>query len=151
MAEGILKKLLPQKYRPKIKVISAGTAGISFAPATPYAIEVAEEKGIDIRQHASREITQGLLQKSQLILVMARDHERYLRSRFPQFGENVFLIKTFDRNSLALDDVDIQDPIGRSKSFYRKIFQEIEKELRRILPRILKLVDAYFANAAERG
>ena len=144
MAEGILKKLLPENYKDKIHVCSAGTGGFLNIPATYLAIEVARENGVDIQHHFSQGITNFLMQKSNLVLVMAQDHEKILKVQFSKFQENVFLLKDFALENKNDSNSDIDDPIGQSKEFYSKIYSEIELEINRILPEILKRADKYF-------
>lgn len=147
MAEGILKKMIPAACRHKISVLSAGTGGFVNMPATDHAVDVAAEQGIDIGDHLSRGVTQSLLQNTHLILAMARDHERFIRAHFPRYTDNVFTLKAFDRKPGWMQKVNIADPIGRDKENYRKIYGEIEREIKRILPRILQLADAFLAES----
>jgi protein-tyrosine-phosphatase len=142
MAEGILKKMLPEEYRDKIMVSSAGTGGFLNIPASPHTIAVAAEHGIDLYNHVSQGITRPLLQKADLALVMAEIHLDYLCSKFPAFKENMFLLKAFERRDKLQKNLDIEDPIGRDKAYYEKIYNEIESEIKRILPRILLLAEA---------
>ncbi len=143
MAEGILKSLLPPEYRDKIKISSAGTGDFWGMPASDLAIEISEEHGIDISGHRSRGLTRGLMEKANLVLVMAKDHEEFIRFHYPAFRDNVFLLKKFDRNKNILRRVNIEDPIGQGKEIYQKVFDEIYREIERILPRILQLADDY--------
>jgi len=142
MAEGILQNLLPPDYQQKIAIASAGIGGFVNMPASELAIAVAEEQGVDLSRHKSQGLTRHLMQQSHLILVMAREHEEFIRFHFPKFRENVFLLKNFDRDSKSFHRASIADPIGRNRHFYEKIYHEIEVELQRILPRILQLADA---------
>lgn len=146
MAEGILKKIIPENYQDKINVYSAGTGGFLNVPATYLAIEVARENGVDIQHHLSQGITNYLMQKTNLVLAMAKDHEKYLSHYFPGNKENIYLLKTFALENKKKAYVNIDDPIGQNKKFYTKIYQEIESELKRILPEILKRVDIHFEN-----
>ena len=138
MAEGILKKMLPENSKDKIHICSAGTGGFLNISATYLAIEIARENGADIQHHLSQGITNFLMQRSNLVLVMAKKHEKLLKTQFPKFQENVFLLKDFALENKNDSNPDIDDPIGQSKEFYSKIYSEIELEIIRILPEVLK-------------
>jgi len=147
MAEGIIKKLLPEEYREKIEVQSAGTLALDGQRASEHAMAVAKEHGIDISEHRSQSLRKELVEDADIILAMAEDHREYLEMTYPHVRENVFLLKTFDRpNKRGLRSLSIPDPIGRDRPFYRRVFRQLEKELQRILPRILKLADEKLRN-----
>jgi len=141
MAEGILKKLLPADAVNRIEVESAGTLGIWDMPATEEAVAVAEEHGVDISAHRSRGLTRTLLETCDLVLCMAREHQDFIRYHFPSFREQTYLLKAFDREKKRRRNVDIEDPIGKSKEVYENVFREIHAEIERILPRILRLAE----------
>lgn len=141
MAGGILKHLLPEDYRPKVKVISAGTAAFNGDLASVDAIAVAREHGIDISKHRSQALSEQLLRDSNIVFVMAKEHYQYIAQHFPQYQENVFLLKNFDCKPDRRRRADVPDPIGQSRTFYRRVYRELDNEIRRILPRLLQLVD----------
>jgi protein-tyrosine phosphatase len=139
MAEGILRKLLNEKGREDIEVQSAGTGGFHGLPASEFAQEVAGEHGVDLSDHRSQPLTEDLLKWADLVLVMDSSHEQFIRTHFPAFRENVFLLKKFDRKKKNPESTDIEDPIGFGKDMYEAVFDELNREIRRILPRILQL------------
>ena len=141
MAEGILKNLLPAEYKDKISVTSAGTLGLWEMPASDLAVAVAAEHNIDLSGHRSRGLTRSLLETCDLVLCMAREHEEFIRYRFPTFREQTYLLKGFDRSKKRRRNSDIEDPIGKSREVYEKVFDEIRLEIERILPRLLRLAD----------
>lgn len=140
MAEGLMKIKVPEKYRERVVVSSAGTLGINGQHATDLAIQAAGELGADISRHRSQGLREELVRRADVIFAMAREHKDYLEREFPQVRDNMFLLKTFDRppNEIAVDSID--DPIGASLSVYRQCAQIIDSELNRILPRLLQLM-----------
>jgi protein-tyrosine-phosphatase len=144
MAEGILIKLIPDNYVNKINVSSAGIGGLEKYPASEYAIEVAKENFVDISNHISQPVSIPLLEKSNIIFVMAKDHLQFMQYNFRKYVDNVFLLKSFDREKKLFQRESIADPIGKDKNFYKKTYVEIEKELKRILPNILQIVDEFY-------
>ncbi len=142
MAEGIFLKEIPERYRDKIEVTSAGTGAFDGSPPARFAIEVCREHGIDISEHRSQALREHHLKKADIVFVMEKEHLKFIHELFPQFQENVFLLKHFDKDDKKHGRSDVPDPIGRSKEFYRKVFGELQSEIRRIMPRLLQLADA---------
>ncbi|NOZ60852.1 MAG: low molecular weight protein arginine phosphatase [Calditrichaeota bacterium] len=135
MAEGLLKKKLYPEFLKKVEIESAGTLGFIDSPATDYAVKAAEEKGVDISSHKSQPLTRELVDKTDLILVMANHHKDFIRNHFPDSIDKVFLLTEFAKDDLEdrQDFPPIPDPIGETLSFYRKIIEQIDRELVRIL------------------
>ena len=140
MAEGILRDLLAKKDTNGIIVESAGTMSPGANPPTSYAILTMVERGIDISSHRSRLLWKGLIEETDLILVMERAHQRYVEQFFPFARGKVFLLKKFGRK-LVDEDKEIEDPIGYELDFYRLCGQILEKEIQRILPKLIEMAE----------
>jgi len=143
MAEGILRSRLPQDLQDKVRVLSAGTLGLSGYPATEEAIQVSKEIGVDISEHISQGLSPELVEESNIIFAMAQDHIDYLLHHFPEKRENIFLLKRFARDDQPSSDDSIIDPIGMRIDFYRTIRDIIAQEIDRILPRLTQLITDY--------
>ena len=146
MAAGLLQKKLYPEFNDRIRIISSGTLGIDDNPATLNAITVTKEKGVDISRHRSRGVRAKDLAKSDIIFVMAEHHKEFLDMHFPRYKENVFLLKTFSTGTEKPQNTSIEDPIGGDLKFYRKTINEIDKELDRILPQLLTLINYKLSN-----
>jgi len=144
MAAGLLQKKLFPEFGDKLKIHSAGTLGIDNNPATLDAIQVAREKGFDISQHLSKGVRLADLAEADIIFVLAENHKEFLDLHFPQFKENVFLLKYFATGSDKPQNPSIDDPIGRNLLVYRQTINEIEKELNRIMPQLTALIKNKF-------
>jgi protein-tyrosine-phosphatase len=94
----------------------------------------------DINHHRSRGISNQLVHKADIILVMDESHKNYLNQYFPEARENVFLLKEFMQDQTADENLNIDDPIGASFHFYEIIAREISNEVDRILPAIKRLI-----------
>jgi len=140
MAEGLMKTKIPEEYKDKIEVISAGTLGLNGNPATDFAIEAAGELGADISEHRSQGVSQELLQKADIVFCMARGHKEILARQYPEFSENVFILRAFDRQPDEEFYEDVEDPIGRDLPEYQACANLINSELDRIWPRLKKLM-----------
>jgi protein-tyrosine phosphatase len=146
MAEGLLRLKLPSGLQDETVIESAGTLGIDGMPAARNSIEIVRERGGDISQNRSQGITAELVQNADLILAMAHEHVDYLHENFPQYRENVFLLKRFARDGNEAtrsddpDDDEIFDPIGSDKETYRDCAQMIDDELERIMPTLVNFI-----------
>lgn len=141
MAEGLLKKKLYPEYGSQLHVKSAGTLGINGNPATLHAIAVSRENGVDISNHVSRGVTEQFMAEADLVIAMADHHKEYLDRHFPKYKENVFLLKLFALKDEKPKKMNIKDPIGENKSFYRSVIGEIDRELDRIIPQLKLFID----------
>ncbi len=126
MAEGIMKDLLLDEYDKiqhvmPIEIISAGTFAANGNPASRFAIEVAAQHGINLNFHQSREITENLVKKADLILTMARGHREALLAQWPDAASRTEVLR--------LDGKDVADPIGESVAEYQRCAEQIRKEL----------------------
>ena len=69
MAEVLFAHLAPE-----VEVGSAGTMDWSGQPAHEYAIAVMAERGLDLSAHRSRRLSEYLVDESDLIVAMTRNH-----------------------------------------------------------------------------
>lgn len=141
MAEGLLRAKLPDELKEHVDVQSAGTLGINGNPATEFAIMVANELGADISEHRSQGVTKELIRESDIIFAMAPEHKEFLQHHFPEARENIFLLRSFDRDpeEKHLDRID--DPIGSPLEVYQECGALINSELDRIFPRLKQMIE----------
>jgi len=139
IAEGILKKLLANSpgYH-TVFVTSAGIDALENFTPDQNTLEVCIKRKIFIGSHKARQLTNALLKDMDIVLCMEKIHKQRILSAFPKYINHVFLLKEYLHKD-PLDNVEIKDPTGKSKEHYKKCFKEIEKEVRRILPSILKV------------
>ena len=133
MAEGIFRKLLSERLKcPEddlvdrgYMVASAGVAAAPGSPASPEAVELLVDRGVDLRGHESQPVTPQLLSQADQIFTMTRSHRDFLVREFPEAASRVRL--------LARDGSDIIDPIGAGMEEYRRCAAQIETELQHII------------------
>lgn len=77
MAAALLCRELEQRGREDVRVESAGLAA-DGSPATPQAVAVMREWGIDITAHRSRPVTAELLAQADRVVVMTPAHRQAL-------------------------------------------------------------------------
>lgn len=108
------------------QVCSTGIAAVDGLAASPSAIEVLAEKGVDLTPHRSRRLTKELIDAATFIVVMTSSHALELKQRFPEAQDRIYLLKSFDP---AFKGGDIPDPLGGELNTYRKIRDEINEAL----------------------
>jgi len=143
MGEGILKKVLSRtKFKDIVEVNSAGTLNIPMSPVHLYAAKVSEKYDINLESHISRPLQTKIVREANIIVALALNHYKYLRSHYPEFKNKVILLKQwkFPRN---LTNPSVADPIGHHEEFFSDTFKEIQKEIRRVLPSILNQIKTH--------
>ena len=143
MAEGILKKKLEKfRFNRQITINSAGTLNLMPTRASEEAIKISHSHKVDIDKHRSTPIDKQILDKANLILCMAVYHYNLLLKNYPEYADKIFILKSFEKEENLIDP-SIADPIGMSEEFYKRIYVEIEVELKRILPHLQEQIEKY--------
>ncbi|MDI3481501.1 MAG: protein arginine phosphatase [Tepidanaerobacteraceae bacterium] len=138
MAEALFKKLLEERGKQnEIMVESCGIAAVEGMPASPNAIKIMKEQGIDISSHKARLFSEEFL-KADLILTMTKSHKDYILDRFPKAKGRVFVLEEFSSGQSGDENVDIPDPYGGNEDTYRRVADEIRQKLKNVLERLEK-------------
>jgi len=150
MAEGILKDLVLDEFDEHERIVpiditSAGTHGVSGSGASRYAVEVAAEHEISLNYHFAKQLSDGIVKNSDLILTMETAHVDFIRSRWP-FFRNACELKRFGRESEPPSAIEVMDPIGMSAMIYEAVFDDLLGEIRRIAPLVFRLADEKSGN-----
>lgn len=111
MGEALLRKQIAKKLGCSIEqldqypvhVYSGGISAMPGAPAAEQAIEVMQQMGLEISDHASQPITGRLAQSADLILCMTNQHRQALTSHWPALEGRTHTVRC--------DGGDISDPI----------------------------------------
>lgn len=89
-------------------VSSAGTWTTEGLPAMPEAIKLAKSLGLDVQSHRSREISSGLIETADLVLVMEAGQKEALLIEFPGIAGKIFMLSELSKGLLY----DVPDPIS---------------------------------------
>ncbi|MGC1481888.1 MAG: serine hydroxymethyltransferase [Chthoniobacterales bacterium] len=131
MAEGLFRQLV--HGRGDIAVASAGVSASTGQPPSREAVDVLrDEESVDISKQRSQPVTEQLIEESDFIFAMTRDHQRLMEMLFPISGGKVRLLREFDEVSR-----DVPDPIGQGPEVYARCKDTIKKAL----PAILDFID----------
>jgi len=128
MAEGLFKKMM--RSRSDVEIFSAGIGTLGGLKPSQETVELLKKEDIDISYCFSRPLTDEMIKKSDLILVMGNLHRDKILQRVPNSKNRVYLLKEFAR--LDNTDLDITDPIGGSVELYEEVFYIIKSALERI-------------------
>lgn len=125
MAASYLKKLIEDaKPDRDIDVRSAGVMTIAGLLASPEAIQVMENHGVDLRRHRSAQLTPELIRKADIILAMSPFHMQTALRMSDDARDKTFLLKEYTRSDLK--NVQIADPMGCTLEVFKKTFKEIK-------------------------
>jgi protein-tyrosine phosphatase len=129
MAEGMFRHLLaettgckPEELEDRgMLVMSAGIAAMMGSRASPEAVTVLGEMGIDLANHESQPLTEALVRHADMILTMTRSHRQAILSEWPEAADRTRL--------LCHDGMDVADPVGGPADMYRRCAKQIRGEL----------------------
>jgi L-threonylcarbamoyladenylate synthase len=127
MAEGLLRHLLAEKLgcsQTELSdrgyfVESAGTGALPGAPPSPGAVKAMSARGIDISAHRSQPLTNDLIQRADYIFAMTGNHAKMVVAQVNGASERTH----------AIDEEDIEDPIGGDDTVYVNCAERIAKAL----------------------
>jgi len=137
MVEGMLRASLPLEWMGRVDVSSAGTSAWEGAPASPFAVDVLRDDGVDISGHRSRFLTREMIDESDLVVAMARKHRDRTLELVPSAEDKVILIGELDESR---SDPDISDPIGGDRSVYL----QTKEELKGLVPLLIEYIGKRF-------
>ncbi len=153
-----------------VRVTSAGLR-LAGEPASGHGVDVLGTRGIDLSAHRSRIVDRELLESTDLVLAMAREHLREAVLALPDIWPRAFTLKELVRRGETIgprapgesvgqwiarahsgrnrQDLlgssstdDVEDPIGLDRSAYEKTADELSDLVDR-------LVDLLWPPAAE--
>lgn len=108
-------------YSGKIKAISAGISAWP-EPASKNACAAMAGRGLSLRDHRSKRLTEEQIIGSDLILTMTRLHKQAVLSLMPSASSKVFTLPEF---AGEVETLDIADPFGSDRAKYEECAEEI--------------------------
>ena len=125
MAEAIARQILAERLKCKVEevedrgftVASAGIAAMSGGRASPEAVEVLSEQGLDLNEHISQPLREALVRQADMIFTLTASHRHAILSQWPEAESRVHVL------SEAGDDV--SDPIGGTREMYSQCADQI--------------------------
>ncbi len=137
MAEGIFRSRWDVTRNGPIVVSSLGTHGLASQPASPLAVQVCADAGIDISRHISRPVNFRELDIADMIFCMEPMHKDFIDLYVPGVSDKTALLAAWPekggRNSV------VDDPYGAGIRTYNRAFDEITKHIERVMPNIIDI------------
>jgi protein-tyrosine-phosphatase len=121
----------------KYRVESAGTWALVNQPASDYAVEMMSRRGLSLKEHSARTITNEMIDDAALIIVMTRDHQQAIAAEFPQARAKIHLMSEF-----VGQYYDIGDPYGRELQMYEICADDLSQLIEYGYPRIAEWLAA---------
>lgn len=118
MAEAILQDAL--KGNSGITVSSAGLGALVGYPADEHAVALMKERGLDISGHKARQLTPGLVNENDLILVLESGHRRVIDANEPAARGKVHRLGEWQ-------DQDIPDPYRKPRAAFEEALVLIDQ------------------------
>ncbi|OAJ53137.1 protein tyrosine phosphatase [Paraburkholderia ginsengiterrae] len=104
---------------PSVLVSSAGTRALVGRHADPLAIQLAQERGMNISQHIARALSEEHVRAADVVLTMTASQRDQILSRFPSARGKVFRLGEHEQ-------LDIVDPYRRHRVVFELAFAQIE-------------------------
>ena len=125
------------------RIGSAGTYALNGNTATREAQSAARQWGLDISSHRAREVSHRLMDESDYVLGMTRQHCLELLREFPGHENKIYLALLFPREFELerLEGIDVPDPIGLPVDYYAQVLDMLSPALPRIMNGILDKED----------
>jgi len=129
MAEVLCRKLLaeragclPEELEDRgVIVMSAGIAAMMGGTASPEAIQVMNQAGLELANHETHPLTDQLVRHADLIYTMTDSHRQAILSHWPEAAARTSL--------LCVDGMNILDPIGGPPEQYQRCADQIREKL----------------------
>lgn len=114
-AERILRHRLPGKT-----ISSAGIGALVGQAINSSSAALLQANGYDVDNHSARQVDGEMLNEADLVLVMEKEHQAVLMSRYPSCSGKVMLLG-------AWSDKEIHDPYRKSDEAFKYVFEQIEE------------------------
>ncbi|WP_242868883.1 low molecular weight protein arginine phosphatase [Desulfotomaculum copahuensis] len=132
MAAALARRALAERgLTGRVEVISAGLFARPGDPASPRAVAVMGEWGIDLHRHRARQLTPRDVAGADLVLVMTAGHHRQVRQMVPEAGDRIHTLAAY-----AGVDADVPDPFGRPLEAYRRCAVDLRLLVERAVDRL---------------
>ena len=140
IAEVILRDKLKKRGVSHIVVSSAGVAASRGVPAASMAQVAVAGHGLNLMTHRAQFLTMDLVKKADLILVMEQSHKKEIQDWFHLAKGKVQLLKSYLKEDYVEE---VEDPIGKSLDAFEYCYQDLEKEIDRILPDLVRIAETH--------
>ena len=133
MAQALFKKMTAD--RDDLEVLDAGVVANSGMAPTEDTVALLQKEGIDVRSHKAIPLSDMMVKKADIILVMEKLQEERILQRVPSAKNRLYLLREFAGMAGAgpAADLNIYDPIGKPTEVYEECFNTIKEAIKRIV------------------
>ncbi len=132
LAEALLRRMATERGLTDVQVSSAGSGSLDGVPASSGTYLVGIERGADTSAHRSRRLTHRLVAESDLILTMSKAHLAEVE-RMGGTGKSWLL---GEYAGYSGQDAEVDDPYGGEMEDYRRMADQVETMIGRVLDRL---------------
>jgi protein-tyrosine phosphatase len=119
MAAALLERRLSARA-PAPTVTSAGIAALVGRPADPIAVELLQERGLDLSGHRARQLTEELVMGVDLVIAMSQGQVRSVEAMAPRARGRVHRLGRWG-------DFDVPDPYRKSRAAFEDALACIDR------------------------
>lgn len=145
MAAALLRRALDEQLGEMAAYIEVKSAGLRAVPgswASPQAMAVMGEEGLDLDEHRACQVTGEMVRSADLVLTMTRYQKECLlvfepsaRGKTWSLGE---MAARFGKETGL--NLDVEDPFGEPEETYRRASRQIMAFLEPLVKRIKEMV-----------
>jgi protein-tyrosine phosphatase len=136
-ARSVMAGVMLEARHSGLEVVTAGTHVVEHQPTSRRTRDALAALGLDASAHRSRQLSDALLDRADLVIAMAAEHVWYVRRRHPEASDRTATLRWLARHlpagppaldrrvgRLGLDRVDpaeqgdIDDPAGGDEAAY---------------------------------
>ncbi len=121
-----------QREGTDVRAESAGTWGVDGQPASLFAQQVMQTRGISLDKHVARTVTREMLQAADLVIAMTRSQRDALVAEFPFVRSKLRLL-----SQVTGLEYDIADPYGKPREAYELCADDLAQLIERGYSQIL--------------
>lgn len=136
MAEGIMRSMLEDmgKISQGVEIYSAGLAALPNQLASKHAIEVMKEDNIDLTKHRSKQVTDTMVEQSDLILTMTKAHKDAIVSRWSNSTHKTYTLKEYTQDNTFSDKMDkeLEDLYIKIDSKREGFLEEYKEDIKKL-------------------
>lgn len=134
---GYLKHYLAQ-YRPgalkRIRITSAGTKAFGGGRVNDVVALIARNNGFSLRQHTAEPLSEKLVKRADLILVMEQTHKDFILEKWPEAEEKVFRLMEYGwQGDDEAETLNVSDPTGRNAEDFKAFAETAHAEADRLV------------------
>jgi protein arginine phosphatase len=147
LAEVLFKELVRLKGQKAEawRIGSAGVWALEGSPAARSAVSAASARGLNLSSHSAHRLTRAMVEQSDLVLVMEREHLEAMHEAWPDACDRVHLL-----TRMAGEMGEVEDAIGMPSERIRTLVSELERLLEAGWPRILQLTEGHATAESNR-